>query len=276
MNILVAGATGFIGSHLVRSLEKEGYHVISLTRRYGYDFKNLRQVDDWLPLLNNVDSVINTVGIIAPTKQSSFQEIHYQAPSALFKACVIKKIKRVIQISALGADDGATSAFLLSKKAADDELKLTQLDWFILRPSIVYGEGGVSDQLFHKLAGMPVIAVMDKGQQLIQPIHVNDVVATIMQCLKSKKTQLIIDVVGTKIISFLQWLQQIRKSQGKAPAYIIKLPFYGLFALSHIAQYISPLLRPDNIKMLRQSNTADVIPLVKFIGYEPKRMEEIR
>jgi uncharacterized protein YbjT (DUF2867 family) len=89
----------------------------------------------------------------------------------------------VIQISALGADDQALSRYHLSKRAADDHLAASSLDWTVLRPSIVYGPGAHSMALFEALAALPLTPLINRGEQEIQPIHVADLTRAVLHCL---------------------------------------------------------------------------------------------
>jgi hypothetical protein len=78
--------------------------------------------DAWRGRLTGVDAVINTVGILREGRGRRFDANHHQVPRALFAACREAGVRRVIQVSALGADAGAASRFHRSKRAADDFL----------------------------------------------------------------------------------------------------------------------------------------------------------
>lgn len=269
MNILIAGASGFIGQHIVKRLLLADHNIVFIDRRHGYDFNQLTNKESWLPLLKNVDAVINCVGIISETRQQSFSVLHHLAPAALFHACVEADIKRVIQISALGADEQAISHYHLSKKAADDVLRSLNLEWFVLRPSLVYGRGGKSMAMFQHLARLPVLPLMDGGNQIIQPIHINDLTETVLKCLMSDQIKLTLDLVGAYSLTFIDWLQLMRNAENKSPARVIPMPFNMVLGLSRIAQHILPIFTPDNLRMLREGNFADVKPLADFLGHAP-------
>ena len=140
MNVLLTGASGFIGGHLARALRAAGHLVIETRRDAGAvtsavqaDFTRDLSARDWLPKLVGVDAVINAVGILREHGQQSFECIHKRAPQALFTSCVAAGVRRIVQISALGADRGMTRYFL-SKRAADDYLATLPLEWTIVRP----------------------------------------------------------------------------------------------------------------------------------------------
>ncbi|MBI3188585.1 MAG: NAD-dependent epimerase/dehydratase family protein [Gammaproteobacteria bacterium] len=269
MNILITGASGFIGQHIAKRLLSAGHSIVSIDRRHGHDFNQLTAKKAWLPLLINVDVVINCVGIITETRQQSFSVLHHRAPAALFHACVEAGIKRVIQISALGADEQAISHYHLSKKAADDVLRSLNLGWFVLRPSLVYGSGGKSMAMFKRLARLPVLPLMDGGNQIIQPIHINDLTETVLKCLTSDQSKLTLDLVGAYSLSFIDWLQLMRNAENKSPARVIPIPFSLVLGLSRFTQHILPIANPDNLRMLRKGNFADAKPLADFLGHAP-------
>ncbi|HRJ51448.1 MAG TPA: NAD(P)H-binding protein [Candidatus Thiothrix moscowensis] len=269
MNILLTGASGFIGGHIRQALLAAGHHVTPVSRQHGLDFTRMLTPQDWLPHLQNVEVVINSVGIIAETRGQTFAALHYRAPAALFRACVMAGVPRVVQISALGADEQAFTPYQLSKKAADDVLRELPLEWFVLRPSLVYGEGGKSSALFRYMANLPVIPRVGDGGQRIQPVHVSDVVATVMQCLQVASARRTLDVVGAYPLSFVEWLQAMRREAGKKPALTLPIPLGLVMASAQVGRFLVPMLHPDNLRMLQRGNVANVQPLADFLGRSP-------
>lgn len=269
MNILLTGASGFIGSNIARSISAAGHRVISVSRSEGVDFADMNTPERWLPYLHGVDAVINCVGIIGETATQHFDNLHTRAPSALFRACQEVGVRRVVQISALGADESAFSDYHLSKRAADDVLRSLDLDWFVLRPSLVYGKGGGSAQLFMRLARMPFLTAIGDGQQILQPVHIGDVVATVMHCLTSDETRKTLDIVGTETVTFTEWLQWMRRAQGLQPAPVMHVPFRLAIWFTHLAKLFNPMLQPENLRMLQSGCRADVQPLIHFLGRQP-------
>lgn len=142
MDILLTGCSGFIGGHIRHRLEKLGHHISCADRQHGVDFNRMTRPEDWLALTRDKDAVINSVGIIVETGGNRFEILHHQAPAALFRAAADSGVSRIVQISALGADDDAAfTPYQLTKKAADDALRNLDVPSFILRPSLVIGRG---------------------------------------------------------------------------------------------------------------------------------------
>lgn len=285
MKILITGATGFIGSHITESLVKSGHEVtvcardvVTVKKRWPgikavpADFVTDNQVSDWLDKLDDIDVVVNTVGIISEKGQQTFSALHTDTPVALFKACEEKGIKRVIQVSALVADDDAFVPYQLSKKKADDALRQLSLDWFILRPSLVYGEKGTSTRFFNFLASFPLLPLVAGGKQLIQPVHIDDLVEAVLACLSSTDTKQTIDVVGPEQISLSEWLQRLRTKKGKGKLHVVPVPYTLINKMSHLTQHVIPLLAPDNLKMLQQGNIASSDAMEKLLGRKPREL----
>src|SRR5688500_3032976 len=97
MRILLTGATGFIGQHLLRSLLAEGHEVVCTARRPGpatpgvswmeADFTKDSDKSAWLARLSGIDAVINAVGIFRESGAQTFAALHTDTPRALFGAC---------------------------------------------------------------------------------------------------------------------------------------------------------------------------------------------
>src|SRR3990167_11076407 len=151
MRILITGANGFIAREIIARLATSGHEIIACvhnklleniphTHVFKADFTQAISPEYWLQHLKNVDAVINCVGVFQTTQEKTMWNIHYEAPKALFEACVRQKIKKIIQISALGVDK-VDVPYAKSKLAIDSYLQTLDIDATIIRPGLVYGKG---------------------------------------------------------------------------------------------------------------------------------------
>jgi uncharacterized protein YbjT (DUF2867 family) len=150
MKVLVIGASGLVGSSICAGLTKEGYAVRAVVRPgttapYGVmetiqvDVALASNADDWRQVLESVDAVINCAGSLQESAREDLAGVHISGPAALFQACEQIGIRRVIHFSAIGVDRQQPTPFSDTKLRGDDVLMARDLDWIILRPSVVLG-----------------------------------------------------------------------------------------------------------------------------------------
>ncbi len=269
MNILICGADGFLGAAIAAALQARGHTVVRGVHRprlpgdVAVDYRHDLAPDDWLPRLAGVDAVVNAVGILREREPDDFDRIHRRAPAALFRACALASIRRVLQISALGA---APTDYLRSKHAADRVLLEESAQGVVLRPSLIFGENGASTRFFLMLASLP-IHFIPGGTGRLQPVHVDDVVAAVARLLEiDPPAERIVPLVGPRQTSYAEWLAGYRAGMGLTPAWRIPLPA-GLMTLTARLAGLAPasLLCADTWAMLRADNTADPAPAAKLL-----------
>lgn len=289
MKLLLAGATGFIGGHLLRKLCAQGHHITACTRSPArlkefypeietlqIDFGQAVAIEDWLPHLNGIDAVINAAGIIRETPAQPFGRIHTDAPLALFRASERAGVGRVIQISALGADSAGATGYYASKGRADEGLRRLDLDWFIVKPSLVYGPGAKSMGMLRGLAELPCIPLLGDGRQWLQPVHIDDLVDLVLSCLQEgAPSRLSLNAVGPAPVTLADLLQKQRLWLGKPEAKFFSAPEVLVKVLPFIGAWLNePALNEEAVVMLKQGNTADVEPFAKRLGRMPKSLDQ--
>ena len=294
MRVLITGASGFIGGRLLSALRHE-HEVIAAVRRpravrrrfpeietVAADFAVPRTVDEWLPLLQNVDAVINAVGVIQEAGRNTFEQLHHRAPCTLFQACRAAGVRKVIQISALGADEHASSRFHLSKRAADDCLRRLAIDWTILQPSLVYGPGGKSAYLFKALAALPVLPLIARGEQLVQPIHVDDLVAAVSALLRpaapaapdaARRT---VAAVGPHPLCIRDMLGAYRNWLGMGTLHSFSVSYGLAMRMARLAEaFGARMISRETLTMLERGNSADVAALTAATGVAPRSLATV-
>jgi len=287
--ILIIGANGFIGQALLIHLHAMGHRVTGCVRdakRFPRHLHTIRVVeadytthtsaDQWLPLVQGFDVVINAVGIIRERGASSFEQIHTRGPIMLFDAALAAGVKRIVQISALGSDITAVTPFHLSKRAADAHLAESDSDWLILRPSLVYGNGGKSSMLFKAVAALPLIPVAGDGSQPVQTVAVEDLAHIVASFIEGKFTpRQYLDVVGAKAISIREMFGLYRQWLGLSKPRFISIPERPALWLAHrLGLFGIATSSDETVALLRRGSTADVKRLMQQTGIAPSPMDE--
>lgn len=286
--ILVTGATGFIGGHCVAALHARGHRLRALVRRAADGARLARawpgleaiegafdDVEAWRGALDGVDALINAVGIIRERRRGDFVRLHERAPIAAFDAASHAGVARVVQISALGADAGAASVYHVTKRAADDHLRGSELGHAILRPSVVYGAGDQSMTMFASMAAQPLCPLPDGGVASLQPVHVDDLVAAVVRAVEAapgERTTL--DVVGPEPLTLRQLMDALAVWLDGRPARTVGVPSAVVDAMAGLTDAVGwGPISGEELGMLRRGNTADPGPFADYIGREPVALD---
>jgi uncharacterized protein YbjT (DUF2867 family) len=290
MRIFLTGATGFIGGHLLRSLVDRGHEVTCLARGSGADcleamalpgVKVLRgeftHPESWLPAVAGHEAVVNTVGLVRQSKEAPFAVVHTEVPVALFEAVARAGVRKVVQLSALGADSKAGSAFLRSKGIADQRLAGMSLPHVILRPSFVYGPGNHSMTFFLSLAALPVTPIAGDGEYRVQPVHVDDVVrALVLAIERDDLAGLAMDLGGGSALAFGAMVDLLARWLGKPKgARKLHLPSALMRCVAAATDLLGghgPITR-EELSMLERGSVADNRPFIHHFGFEPLPFE---
>jgi uncharacterized protein YbjT (DUF2867 family) len=289
MRILLTGASGFIGHNLLRALLAQGHHVVCAVRRaqtsadprlsfIHADFAKDTDKSAWLARLYGIDAVINTVGIFRESGAQTFHRLHTDTPRALFAACAEARVRLVIQLSALGADRDADTRYHLSKKAADDYLATLPVRACIVQPSLVYGPGGASARVFKALASMPFTVRFGDAPQLVQPIHIDDLVAALLGLLAQPPAgdgATRVPLVGPHALPFTDYLAALRSAMGMGRLRVLRVPPGLARLLAKAGRWLpGAMLDEEALRMLDRGNTADPALTAQLIGQPPRPVEQ--
>jgi uncharacterized protein YbjT (DUF2867 family) len=293
MRILVTGATGFIGRHVVAALRTAGHRVVCAVREVersrrmfpdqesvGCDFNRDTTVEAWLPRLGGVDVVVNCVGILQSRRGQSMAAIHGSAPSALFGACARVGVRRVIQVSALGVGPDVETEYAQSKLAADRHLASLDLDWVILRPSLAYAPAGSygGTSLFRALAALPcIVPLVGDGRQLFQPIHMADLAEAVRRLAEDRRVaRRTIDVVGPEPMAMRDILLELRRWLGLGRARCLRVPVSAVRLAARIADRLGGAgpITTTSLAMLMAGNAADPAAFKAATGIAPRRFND--
>jgi uncharacterized protein YbjT (DUF2867 family) len=286
--ILIVGAAGFIGSRLAARLASRGYEIRAAVRTLDRHARTLRaelvelplekatSAGAWHAALRGVDAVVNCAGLLQSGSGGATEIVHKAAPKALFEACQAAGIKRAIHLSAIGVGESDASDFSTSKRAGDDLLQSTDLDWVILRPSFVLGEGAFGGSaLFRGMASLPFVPRLDWAAA-VQPVQLADLLATIEFFLRpDAPARVTLDIAGPERLSVEALVAIYRRWFGLRPARSIAVP-EGLVRLAArlgdgFARlgWASPL-RSNSVAELRRGAIGDPSEWIALTGIEPE------
>jgi uncharacterized protein YbjT (DUF2867 family) len=285
MRILLVGGTGLIGSAISARLSAEGHECVLVSRHptavpdthhIALDLARTTDASRWKGILAGVDAVINAAGAL---QGHDMQGVHVAGSAALYAACESAGVRRAILFSAIGTNRDARSDFSRSKREGEAALMARDLDWVVLRPSVVVGRSAYGGSaLLRGLASLPVLPDMP-DTAAIQPVHLDDIVETVLFFLQpDAPSRIALDLAGPRQMTFSEAVALFRRWLRWRPAYRLHLPTWAASAAYHagdVAQLLgwrTPVNSTAQAEM-RRGATGDPEPWRQITGMTPRDLE---
>lgn len=284
---LLTGGTGFIGRALMGQLRSGGFTGrIRLFSRKEPSFPlpagvesftgDISSTADLSAALAGVDTIFHLTGILAETRSQTYEKVHVQGTKAMLKAAKMAGVETVIAVSAIGTSHSAASQYHKTKAIMEDEILSSGLDVSIVRPSVVFGRQDKFINLFAGLArGLHILPLIGSGKNLIHPVWVGDLAAT-LATLSADRTikPTILEIGGPRIYTYRELMETI-KSSLKVKAFIVSQPPSMLSISAFFQEKIlpAPFLTREMIRMALSDNIAKENHLVTVFKISPYPLE---
>lgn len=300
MRVLLTGATGYVGSYVLRELLRQGHTPRCLVRDAA---ANLAVQDETIETATgdvtepasltdavaDCDAVIHLVGIIEehPSRGVTFEHIHVDGTRHVVDAAHDAGIDRFIHMSANGARPQDATAYQRTKWEAEQIVKKADFDhWTIFQPSLLFGEPDpgrpeFSSQLLADLIRpFPILPVFGNGQYEMQPVHVTNVAAAFVQALGTEAVHGETYVAaGPDRFPYVEVLDRIALGAGLAPKPKVHVPLtlarMGVYTAGRMG--LLPI-SPAQFEMLVEGNTGDATAFYRDfdlspVAYTPENLE---
>lgn len=282
--VTLIGGSGFIGRYAARALVEAGWRVRVACRRpfAAQDVKvagppgwvdlvqaNIRNKESLERAIDGADAVVNLVGILFERGKQNFQDAQYRGAGLVAQVAAEAGVKRFVQISAIGADEGGKAEYARTKAKGEAAVREAFPGAVVLRPSIVFGP---EDQFFNRFAQLakmaPALPAIGFGKTKFQPIYAGDVADAIVASVERSDTVgETFELGGPNIYSFNELydfiFETIQRRRFKLPLpFLIAKPIgllngalfrwvpplsWGLFGDPPITGGQVDLLRSDNV-----------------------------
>lgn len=295
MRVLVLGGYGFIGAEIARALLRADHSVVGLGRDaglgrrlipqaqwIGVDMASLDAPEKWARHLENIDAVVNAAGALQEGPRDHLAAIHHRAVAALVAAAEKVGVKSLVQISAPGAEGGASTEFLRTKAAGDAAVRSSSLDWIIVKPGLVIGRGAYGGTaLLRMLAGLPLATPLIHAQSQVQTVALDDVAAAVVASLDGAvATRRDYDLVEDAPHSLRDIVRALRRQIGFASArFEPDLPAWAAAPVVLLADIAGLLgwrtpLRSTAMKVMGENVLADPAPWRAATGASLRSLDE--
>lgn len=289
MRILILGAAGFIGRHIVSELIAAGHAGVGAVRREGdftrafpsaevvaCDLARDFSVSDWLPRLDHIDMVVNAAGLL---RGPQMEAVHVTAPKALYEACALKGVKRVVLISAISARPDVDTDYARTKLAGEKLLQESGLDWVILRPSLIVAKGSYGGtSLLRGLAGLPLMTPLaGDGAQAFSPLHAKDLARAVrIVCEGEHFSRRVLEPAGPEVLSLREILTRTRNWLGFAPVPFLAIPSGLMRMLAKLGDRTgSGPISSNTLAQLTAGNAGDGEAFAAAIGFKPQPLSAL-
>ncbi len=228
MKVAVAGASGFVGSHLVPSLVEEGHEVLAIDLvdpdidSVEFVEVDIRDREKLSSALEGVDAAYYLVHSMSGWRD--FEEEERKAAESFREACELG-IEQVIYLTGI-LPEGASSKHLTSRREVGEILAEGDYCFTELRAAMIMGEGSASYELMKDIVhNLPVMLTPRWLESVSQPIYIEDAIEYLMSVLgNTEACDTFFDIGGPEVLSYRQMLERYADVKG-LKRYLIPVPF---------------------------------------------------
>lgn len=294
--VLVTGANGFVGSHVVPALLADGHRVVALVRNERAGEHVLRRLvasdhaaveirhgdvtrPETLPAaLRGVDAIVHLVAIARDYNGGAdLRLVNTEGTRNVVEAARTAGVQRLVHMGAMGVLDDPRLHYASSKAKAEAIVAASGLDYTILKPSLLFGE---RDGFFNIVGGLvrmaPVVPVPGNGKSRFQPIAAQDVARCVVLSLARPETiGQAIEIGGPRYWTYQEITSEVARAMGKRrlivpmPVALIRL-VAGTFERVRIIDFP---VATDQLRQLKLDNIGPLDGVQSAFGFAPTDME---
>jgi uncharacterized protein YbjT (DUF2867 family) len=287
MDIVVIGATGFVGSHLVPYLASRGHRVRAVSRTgrrldwpesvnaLAGDVETEAGLDD---ALRGADALVHLVAIPRESRGRRFDAVNVRAVEHVTDAARRNEVARIVHLSALGVADDPRLGYLFSKWRGEQLVRESGLDWRVLRPSLLFGPG---DGFFNLIKttltwwSPGIVAIPGRGEERFQPLSVDDLAMAVEACLTDAgRASFVYELGGPEYLTYREIVDRVMRATGKQRLKV-NVPLPLISALTSITDRILPIfaVSHDQIRSLSRPNYTDLDAFERAFGVRPRTID---
>lgn len=284
MTVLVTGATGFLGRHVVQQLLETNHEVRVMVRSPGSEsvlqtpptdvcYGNVTDPDALAEACRGISEVIHLVAVIRGGPRQ-FEAINWRGTANIVAAArEAGSVRRFVHLSAVGAANVPRLRYLHSKWLGEQEVVNGGLPYTIIRPSLIFGPG---DEFTNAIAALvralPITPVIGSGNNRLQPIHVEDVARCVALSLSGNiRGNRIVEIGGPEQLSYNEIIRVVARVMGRRRL-LVNVPLWKMRLPIAMMEMLTPRA-PINRAMLQLitlRNVAEPDSVERVFGFRPR------
>lgn len=290
--LLLTGATGLVGTAVLRRLTAAGTPVRCLVRdprrlgpervRVQIALGDLADPPSFRNALRGVTTVVHLAAAIRDQPRGSIEELNGIATWRMVQAAEAAGVRRFVFFSALGATAHDRTRFLRSKALAEEAVTASDLDHVVVAPSIVYAPGDVFMTLLSRMALAPVVPVSGSGRARFQPIWAQDVADCVMALLALEEgdpaRRARYELAGPETLTYTEITHLLLRAAGR-PRPLVHVPTpivsRALRATEALLKSKAPATWDEAELMEVSMTTPDGPADAQLLGVQPRTMQAV-
>jgi uncharacterized protein YbjT (DUF2867 family) len=291
LRVAIVGGTGFVGSHLVPQVLKAGHEVrvvgrgmrpTTLPPGLSCTSGDVVSGEGLEAAFHSADVVVNLVAVIRERGLQTFDAVNAQGTANVVDAASRAGVKRLVQLSAIGADPDPNFPYLISKWRGEQAVIASSLEWVIVRSSTIFGKGDGFFTLLAKAISLPApfLIIPGDGAAVFQPIDADDVGRCLLAAIEdSQRARQLYEIGGPDQVTLEQITLGVAQAIDKEWFGISKRkPMHvdprmirpGALLMDKLLP--NPLVTPQQLDMLAKPNVTRVDAVRTDFGFEPRPM----
>jgi NADH dehydrogenase len=284
MKVFVTGGTGFVGRRIVSELLRREHQAVLLVRKAD----PLAGVEGIIGDVTLADSIrisdltdcraaIHLVGVIRefPARGITFDRLHVDATRNVLEACRQAGIRRYIHMSAMGANEISKAAYHRTKAHAEELVRSSNLDWTIIRPSLILGRSGEFTRMIRKMVRRRIVPLIGRGSSCVAPVAVSTVAQAFVSTLENENAVgRIYDLCG-EAMTYRQMMKALAREMGKRVLFV-RVPEKLVCAYATLLdRYPSFPITREQIVMMKEASAPVDYSVYDELGLEFKEVKEV-
>jgi NADH dehydrogenase len=282
--ILVTGASGFVGQHVLERLAAEGRPLRAMVReRSSARIPGGAQVvgadltrPDGLPeVVHGIDTIVHCAAITADRKEprrGAYDAVNRVGTEHLVQAAREAGVRRLVAVSGLGTFEAAPGTYMATRWGLEDAVRSSGIPYVILQPSVLFGHGAPFVSALARLVRSAPVVPLLGGQVRFQPLWIEDLSRCLVKAVDDEMlTGRSYPLGGADQLTMREIMDTIAEQLGRRPRLVpVPLALARVQAKLMSAVLRRPPLTPAAVELFGFDNITDLNSVERHFGFQPQ------